>query len=472
MNKQELEFKHAEYDLNIDQWKFYKAAYAGTAEMLAHGVVKQLTDEGNDAYKKRLSTVFGFGLSEQLISLSISYIFSKPTTYDFEGLKDDKLFQLYIKNADKQGENFELDGQDRLLQSKIYGHVGCLVNKSVITAGETRTVAKDVSDNIYAYNTTFLPQSIWDWKYDLVNGSKVLTYLKLYDEIGRINIWTLDVWQIWIQDDKKEWVLDQEGTNTLAIIPFDVLRNGKKTGEMSGTSDLKEIARHDASLINYNASVDRVINFGCFPMLLVPVQKVGEKIKKILVDAAAVIGYDMKFHQSKPEWLKTEISAPIESIIKWEDVVITQAYKALFASFMNDTGGTAESGEAKKRAFQSFNAALARSSKMLEASEMRILGYWLDWQDKSEEIEKISISRPSEFDIQSLEDEIDNFQNAANMVQSERFGKLVQNKIVSKTLPEIGADDLAVVNDEIEKSKIVMFDTGGIDNANDDLNNE
>jgi len=107
MNRKELESKHADYLAHNESWKFYKAAYEGTKALLDYGVVKRLTDESNEDYAARLKTIFGFNLSERLINLIIGYLFSKPTDYDFESLKNDKLFNMFIKNCDKQGNNFE-----------------------------------------------------------------------------------------------------------------------------------------------------------------------------------------------------------------------------------------------------------------------------------------------------------------------------------------------------------------------------
>ena len=102
MTNEELEKKHSDYIANIELWKLTQAAYDGTAALLDLGVVaKKMVgidkEEGKDDYKKRLKTIFGYSLSTPLIDLFISYLFSKPVSYNFHDIKklaDNEPFRL------------------------------------------------------------------------------------------------------------------------------------------------------------------------------------------------------------------------------------------------------------------------------------------------------------------------------------------------------------------------------------------
>lgn len=467
MTNEELQQKHADYKANIDSWLLYRAAYEGTKAMLDYGVVKQLTGENSTDYAARLKTIFGFNLSERLIGIIISYLFAKPTNSDYSALIDNKLFQMFRSNANKQGDQFETYMQEQVLLSKIYGHVGIFINKPMIEG--IRTVDTDVTDNVYPYLTCYTPLSIYDWEYDLVNGERVLSYLKLLDEKERFNLWWPDRWEIWAKNEKGEYFPSESGENELGVIPFVVLRNGNLSGAMLGTSDIKEIARHDATLINTAHSANEIIHYNGFPMLQVPSKSANDK-SDIKVDPRAVIEYDGRFPGAKAEWLATAVAAPIKAIIDWNQTIVFEAYKSISASFMNDNGGGVESGEAKKRAFQSFNAALAKSATAMETAERNIIKFWLMWQDDLPMFEQISISRPKDFDVQNLADDIDMLTVATNMVQSGEYSKQVQKNIVVKTLPDLSEEKSQIINTEIESGGVV-FDESGVDNADDELNN-
>jgi len=468
MNRKELESKHPDYLIHSESWKFYRAAYEGTKALLDYGVVKRLTDESNEDYAARLKTIFGFNLSERLIDLVIGYLFSKPTYYDFESLKNDKLFNMFIKNCDKQGNNFEDYMQNQMLISKVYGYVGLLINKAKID--EQRTIEMDALEKIYPYITSFSPLSIYDWTYELINGAKSLTYLKLFDDTGCFNLWWPDRWEIWATDDDKEYVLHDSGINNLGIIPFVVLKNDANTVTMGGTSDIKEVARHDSALINNAHSANEIIAYNGFPMLQVP-DKGQNDSRNIKVEPRAVLEYDRKFPESKASWLSTEVSAPITAIIEWNEIIILEAYKSISASFMNDNGSGVESGEAKKRAFQSFNSSLAKSASALQQAELNIIDIWLMWQDNQQAFESISISRTKNYDIQSLSDDLDNFTAAMQMVKSETFNQEVQKTTAGRTLPDLSRETSKIIDDEINAAS-VEIDLNDMDSANDELENE
>lgn len=469
MNLQELNHKHDEYKENIEAWTFYKAAYDGTKALLDYGVAKKLAEEKAYEYQERLKTMFGFNLSERLVGLIVSYLFTKPAIYEFTALDSDALFAVFRVNANKQGDSFEIYMQEQLTQSKIYGHTGILVNKQK-NDGITN-IESDVSGNVYPYLTSFTPPSIYDWEYELINGEKILTYLVLFDAIGRWNVWYEDRWDIWvIDDDNSAPYLFDSGLNDLMKIPFVVIKNGNSNGEMGGTSDIKEISRHDAALINNAHGGNEIIRYNAFPMLQSPMPRDKDKDKQIKVDARAVIWYDPKFPNSKNEWLKTEVEAPINAIIEWNKIIVLEAYKAISASFMNDNGSGVESGEAKKRAFQSFNAELAKSSKRLQLAELSIIELWLMWQEKESLFKDITISRPENFDVQSLIDDLDTFTAALSLVQSPTFRKQVQKTIVTKTLPELSVNSTEIIHEEIEAESIT-FDMDEANRAADELNN-
>ena len=201
MNIEELNNKHSEYKANIESWEFYKAAYDGTKALLDYGVVKKLAEEKAAAYAERIKTIFGFNLSERLISLIISYLFTKPAVYGFSVLDSDALFAMFRVNANKQGDSFEIYMQEQLEQSKIYGHVGILVNKQKVDGATVSTIENDRASKAYPYLTSFTPPSIYDWKYELINGEKILTYLVLFDAMGRWNVWYQESWEIWATDN-------------------------------------------------------------------------------------------------------------------------------------------------------------------------------------------------------------------------------------------------------------------------------
>ena len=356
---------------------------------------------------------------------------------------------MSLSDCDKLGTPFNIYAQDRSLDAMIYGHVGIMSNMA--KSEEGRTDKQDIEDERYSYLTTFLPQSIWDWEYDLENGTMKLSYLKLYDSLGRINIWWADKWEIWKKDDKKGYTLHDSGGNSLGYIPFSVLRDGKTKSAMLGTSKIKEIARCDAALLNTNHAGTEIIKYGANPMLQIP--QMGDNSKQFIIAPNRVIEKSSREPAIKAEFLTTQVLEPITAIRNWSEDIIRESYNSVDAGFMLDTGSGTESGEAKKRAFQSFNASLAKTSVNLQRLEKSLITNWLSFQNMPEFIDEIAISRPKEFDIQSLSDDIDVFSISVAMVNSETYSKEIQKTVVAKTLPDLTLDTKKAIASEIDSFK-------------------
>lgn len=467
MEISELNDKHDEYTINIDEWNLYEAAYKGTKALIDFGIIERLkgfvnaegnpVDEPNELYKIRLKNIYGFALSERLIDVVLGYVNEKDTEYNFDTLESDKIFQLFLADSNKNGDDFEVTGEKHLLNSMIYGHTGIITTKGKVEGN--RTTDTDYRDNLYPYITEFTPQSIHDWAYENINGTRELAMLKIYDADDRYNVWYKDSWEIFaIPDGAKEYELVDSGDNNLGYIPFTILRNGKKTGEMSGTSFIKEIARYDIALIRNEEASSRIVKYGAFPMLVLPKPKENDKNKAVIVAPSATLYSDPNKPNGNPFWLKSEVLAPVQACEIKRNSITLEAYKSIHASFMNDNGGGVESGEAKKRAFQSFNAMLSKIAKQIELYEYSIIKQWLDWQDDANLYESVQIGRPGDFDVSSLMDDIDELTAAKASVNSETFTQEIEKLIASKSMPELSIETEEKIHKEIEVKRPAIED--------------
>jgi hypothetical protein len=167
-----------------------------------------------------------------------------------------------------------------------------------------------------------------------------------------------------------------------------------------------------------------------------------------------VIEFDAENPQSKPEWLKTQIAEPVETIMKWSENIVDEIYKTVNAGALNKkgTGGQAKSGEALKLEFQGFNSFLAEKVTGtildVERSCILLVSMWLGTPVSAKEI---SVSRPTEFNVQSLGDEIENMMIADTMIQSNEFKTNLRKTIAGRLLPDLSISDRNAMLDEIEK---------------------
>ena len=462
MDTKELKSTHSEYDKNVNEWEKFKAAYSGTKALIDYGVLKQNTREEDRAYKYRKESAYGFNYSARIINIINSYIFQKPGSNDYGALANDALFKMFLDNADINGVSFSNVVNDLQRWASIYGHIGILIDKPIIEG--RRTVSQDLQDGIYPFITSYTPLNILDWTYDRINGRSVLSYIKLLDDDGNYRLWWRDSWEVWeLVKDKP--VMISRGINPLNEIPFVFMINETTEVRNIGKSDIQEISRMDIAILRLLSGSEEIFNLASFPMLMKPYLP-PNAVDDSVVGVGNVIEFDPKNPNSKPEWLKTEVAEPIQSITEWIKGIIEEIYKSIHASGLN-SGSQVKSGEALTKEFSALNAFLAKKSKnTVIKTESQVIYYWLKWQGKSELFSGVNIDRPLDFDTSSLSNELDNLSVARVMVKSDTYQNLLQKMIARKTIPTITPDNEAIINKEIDEDK-VNIDLNAQDNGMD-----
>jgi hypothetical protein len=472
MNLSELEATHYEYKKNLSEWLKYKAAYAGTNDLVEYGALPRNTRESEKSWIARKENAYGFNYTARIVELLNAYIFQKPSNNDYGELGSDDFFQLFLDDSDLCGHSFERTINDLQLWASVFGHVGILIDKPQIDGADAvRTIAQDKADNTYPFITSFTPLNILDWKSGRVNGRPVLSYLKLRDDDNNYRVWTRKSFEVWGIDGKtKTPILLSSGANALGEIPFIFMYNKTSGCKYIGQSDVKEISRIDIAILRLLSGSDEVFSLASFPMLMKPYLPPGVKDENI-IGAANVIEFDPKNPDSKPEWLRTEIAEPINAVMMWINNLITEMYKSVHAGGLN-ANGQVKSGESLAREFQTLNAFLAKKTKLsIINTEESVLYFWLKWQGQDELYEGVTIDRPLQFDISALVDELDNFAVAKTLVNSPTFDKALQKVIARKVLANSTAIDEVTINDEIDAGA-VAFDSGDGADVNVDINND
>lgn len=467
MDIEELQSTHEEYNKNRDEWLRFKAAYEGTKSLIDWGALKQNNRESQESYGERKRNAYSFNYTSRIVSIINSYIFQKPSGNNYGKLGEDEFFQMFLQNADLQGKDFGLVINDNQKWASVYGHIGLLVDKPQENGNENR--AQDLDDNIYPFITSFNPLGILDWETKNVNGRSVLSYLKLLDDDGTYRIWTRDSWKLWKVVDGKA-VAAGNGINPLDIIPFVWMTNEDSGVRFIGKSDVKEISRMDIAILRLLSGCEEIFNLAMFPMLMKPYVPKGLNADDT-VGASNVVEFDPKNPQSKPEWLKTAISEPIQAVSDWISGLVTEMYKQINANGLNTSTGGVKSGDSLQREFAALNAFLAKKAKVtVMAAEKDVIYFWLKWQGQEDLMSEVSIDRDTNYDITSMSDELDNITAAKNIVQSETFNKNCQKLVARKTLPTTTPEDEVIINDEIETGRVPL-NLDDIDNANNELGN-
>jgi len=458
----QLKAVHPLYSTFQEEWKFLYAAYQGSSALVDLGKIERHERESPDGWLLRKKEIYGFGYTKSIVDLFTFYLFKKEAQRQMGRLQNDRFWLSFQDDCNLYGDKYDAWLNEQARYASIFGHVGVLVDKPNV---QTMTKADELRENVYPYVSAFYPLAILDWKFDPDERHRPrLTFLKLKTDDGRYHLWWRDWWQVWKEKDEKDSRfsgvrpgerdtqirLIEEGPNTIGAIPFVWLYNLQTPTRPIGRSDVHEIARIDTSIVRNLSAIEQMIGIAGFPIILKPKKPEGQEDDDSA--PAAVWEFDPENPNSKPEWLQSEIAAPLDATLRFIDHKKEEIYRAA------NTGGTtateiraAESGVALSIRFQLLNSRLAQKAALLERAEREILRYWLLWQGMDDKVYKeIKIERERTYDVENLAQDLDNFLKSLTTVPSSTFRNSVQKAVVRKVLPALTDTTLEMIDKEIE----------------------
>jgi hypothetical protein len=491
MDIDELQKTHKVHDENIQDWAFFSLAYQGGRPFIDYALQKH-TRESSTNWKSRQDEGICFNYSSIVIDLFNFYLTEKPAVRDFGKLADDKLWNMFTRDADLYNTNFDVFLNEAQKMAAIYGAVGVLIDKP---SSGNKILKDDIKQGIYPYCALFTLPNILDWEHerDPITNRPTLTYLKLLDFDNRYLLWWPDKWEIWKLpenapsqfrvhrhtdttdytpkpgDNKyanepasahstgltnEQPILISEGANPLGEIPFVWFQNIKSVIDpYIGVSDIKEIARITASLIRNISYGEEVIKFAGFPQARRPMAREGE-VTNNEAGVTAILEFNPEHGEAgKPDWLESAVQEPIEAILSWIDKKINEIFQLSHLSGIHahEKSDQARSGVALRYEYQQLSLVLTKKSENLTETELGIIKYWLKWQNKSIWYDAVKVSRSKDFSIDDLSQNLENAVMADKLIPEITFKKELMKNVAKKVLPDIADDKLMEIHAAIDK---------------------
>ena len=471
------------YDNNINEWNLLVTVFEGIRSIVNAGYITRHEREPMISYRRRMEELFGFGYTKSVVEIFHFFLFKKEPLSKLGGLLEDKLWQLFDKDSNLYGMDYNTTIMDIALWAAVQGHMGILVDKA---NAHFKTKEQQIREKVYPYIAKYHPQSIldWMWSRDTYNRP-FLSYLKLEDEGSQYRIWTPDNWEIWeLPKDKNGQILKSdisangvfidEGVNPLGEIPFLWFYNQRSKKIALGKSDVHEVSRIDLSIIRNMSQSEEIINYAAFPMMRKPLRDarptdLNAPQQEDEVSVQSVLEFDPENPESKPDWLEAQVSEPITSILEFVEKKISEIYRAANIGGMTATEPTkySQSGIAKKVDFQLLNSKMIAKATNLEDAENKILEYWCRWEGVWEKYKNTAkMARAKSYDIEDLTAALDDALTAKTVVFSRTFDSLLQKQTARLVLPAATEQQMAEIDKEIDvaiqaERKIEEF---GIDN--------
>lgn len=452
-SKEELLSTSATYQEYEKDWLFWGKAYEGGQKFVKEALYKN-TRESQKNWDERLKSGINFNYTAIIVDLFSFYLCEKPPRRDMKSLAKDKQWQMFHKDCDLFGTGFEEYINDVQKLASIYGAVGILIDKPSL---KTRNKEQELSKNIYPYCATYTLPNILDWKHikNAETGRYELQMIKLKNLNDTYTVWDKSNWYIYELIDDKEVGLQSSGDNPLGEIPFLWFLNMKNLANpFVGESDVKEISRVTASLVRDLSCGDEIIKYAGFPMMRAPREEGDNTSGDVIVGNRGVLDFDPDRGESgKPDWLKAESAEPIDAVLKWMERKISEIFQMSYLSGVqaHQKSDQVRSGVALKYEYQQLGRVLSKKSENMTNGELKIIKYWLKWQNMENLLGQIELEKNKEYSIDDMEQTLENYMRARQLVFSETFLKEVGKTVAKKMLPNATDEKIGTILDEIEK---------------------
>lgn len=347
------------------EWAVLEALAGGTPAMRAAGkaFLPQWPAEELASYTARLAVATLFPAYRRTVGVMASKPFAKALS-----LGDDvpAAIRSWADDVDRQGVSLHAFAAE-MFQESFYGLSGVLVDYPDTRARDTngmplegpveRTVAQAEAAGLRPYFVRVRHDQILGWRFGLVDGKPALTQLRLLEsreaedgefgtvDVPQVRVLTPGKWAVWEESGTgtaRAWAVVDEGTTTLAYIPF-VPFYGRRVAPMVGSPPLHDLAYLNVKHWQSQSDQDTILHVARVPILAMVGAEDGTALTVGAASAVKLpLGADLKF----VEHSGAAIKAGADSLASLEDQMI-QTGAELLVKKPGDRSATEASNDAE-----------------------------------------------------------------------------------------------------------------------------
>src|SRR3990172_7827771 len=447
MTHEELESTHPLYSAFIHEWLFYVRSYFGGRMYKDGDYLLQHPFESGANYARRKETSYFYNYCGPVVDIFVSHLFRKDAERDYGSLSDDSLFNMFLKDADLEGNQSGPFMREAERFASVYGRVSIIVDKPQALAA-TRAEAEDLG--IRPYLSMVTPENLLDWSFVRLpySGRLVLDTVKIREGKDTYRIWNRDGWELWqAVEATGEVRLADAGWHGLGEVPLVNLYNKISGTRMLGISDTQDIADINRNIYYLCSGAREIIENTAFPMLALPYSRGDANERE--VGPRNILQFDPAEPNARPYWLEAPHSSLTE-IREWVRHDIEEIYRIAKLGGVKaaEDHGSARSGVAIELEYQQLYSTLSEKADNLEQAESRVLELWARWEGSSFDG---YIDYPDDFSVKDLDRELQNAMKAQEAaIGSPTFRKELQKRIALSVLPKAGEEVLCRICDEID----------------------
>lgn len=435
------------------EYRFFQDSYEGGAAYKAGEYLVRHRRETLKNYQARLKKASYTNFCQSIVDVYNAYLYKDKITRDLAGISK-SVQDEFLKNADLEGRPWSKVVREIAKLAGVYGFMLAIVDKPTATDEETKSKGAEIENGVRPYVAIYTPRDILDYTFIRIGGRLVLDEIILAEDANAVRIWRRSSWELWTKDEgKKSYTLEDRGEHSLGKVPLSVFKNQDTFKQLSGKSDINDIADINKRVYYFDSTALQIIEDAGFPFLEMDEETVKENSTK---DGGPTLGTRALVVRSADDDQGTRWVEPphtsLPQIEAWREQAIKDIrFLSRIAVADNDArGATSESGTALELRFQQLNALMVEKAENAEEFEDNVFTLVALW-DKVKYVG--SVTYPRRFGIRDLSHELDNALKSLALVPSKTYQAEVGKKISRAILKDIDEKTQTTIDKEIEEAE-------------------
>ena len=444
--------KRAEHRKAEKGYRFFEESYKGGADYINSDNLYIHTFEDGEGFRERKERAYYYNYCAPIVNAYNSFIYRQKVTRDYGELDGNALFRRFLGNCDRQGNSYEEFVRNASKWSSVTGIQFILVDKPSETAGSMK---EEIERGIYPYFVRVSPLNVWDWGLDRWGNLLWVKILETHGDEGefgkespavqRFRVWYRDRWELYEVETAgggRKAFKTEEGEHPVGDVPLVPVCHFAEE-PMTGFSLLNDIAYVNRALFNWCSLLDEILYRQTFSQLVMP-----EDPKSPINDKALGTARGLGFppdSKHAPHFISPDASQA-RALMDQIERGVEEIYR--LATLRGAIGVKEESsGVARSYDFMITNNTLSNKALNMEEAETKALRFWAKWQGIEEPGHVVEY--PSEFEVSSLGEEMENVLRARSLEISGRFEQIMKERIVKRMTPRLPREDMERVLAEI-----------------------
>lgn len=447
--------KRDEYRRMAPLYKFYQESYEGGEGYISSNNLHPHRFEDEEDFEERKKRAYFYNYSAPIANIYNSFLFRDEAERDFGDLDQDELFQMFLENADKQGNSYLEVVRDDSLHSSINGIYFWLIDKPTQQAS---TRGDELEGEIFPYIVRINPLDVWDWGVDEFGK---LLWIKIREvssdpedfvnedaPIEKFRIWDREKWRLYeirMEGKDRKAVLVDEAEHPIGEVPVIPVCHYKNK-PMVGLSLLSDIAYINRGVFNWCSLLDEILYRQTFSQLTFPEDPANPLGDQVLGSARGV-GFPPDARVA-PHFISPD-PAQAQVFMTQIENGVNEIYR--IATLRGAVGVVEQSsGVARSYDFILTNNNLSTKALNVQEAEIKALVIWARWQEISEP--NVRVEYPRDFEVEAMREEIAKVIEGGTVIPSRTFNQIQKMNLVKRLLPRLDEETLEKIKAEITAS--------------------